>query len=247
MPVLILAGAIFLRCFWRRGLHRRTHDDLAAFGTRDSAADQEQVTFDVDLDDLEVFDRAAHDTHVARHALALEHAARGLALADGARRTVRHGHAVRGMVAGEVVTLHRAGEALADRGARDVDDGAHFEQARLDFAAHGEVGALFFLEAEFDHRLARLDIRFRVVTRGGLRQKLRTLLAERNLNGAISVLVDGFHLSDAVRQHFDDGYRNRLARIRKDASHAGLAANKSNAHDYPLVPAIASIGDPRCS
>ena len=107
--------------------------------------------------------------------------------------------------------------------------------------ADREVGAFFFREAELDERFARLDVRLRVVTRGRLRQQLRTLLAERNLNGAISVLVDGLHLSDAVRQHFDDGYRNRLARIRKDASHAGLAANKSNAHDYPLVPAGVSI------
>ena len=192
--MLILAGAIFLRCFWRRSLHRRTHDDLAAFGTRDSAADEEQVALDIDLDDFQILDRATHDAHVARHALALEHAARGLALADGARSSVRHGHTVRGVVAGEVVTLHRAGEALADRGARDINDRADFEDARLDFAAHGEVGALFFLEAEFDQRLARLDIRFRVVTGGGLRQQLRTLLAERNLNGAIAVLVDGSSL-----------------------------------------------------
>src|SRR4029079_19126538 len=140
-----------------------------------------------------------------------------------------------------VVTLHGAGEALADRGPRDVNNSAHFKQPGLDFAAHGEVGTLFFRESEFDQGLARLDIRVRVVTRSSHRQKLRTLLAERHLNGAIAVLVDGLHLSDAVRQHFDDGYRNRLARIRKDASHAGLAANKSNAHDYPLVPAGVSI------
>src|SRR5262245_50803791 len=73
------------------------------------------------------------------------------------------------------------------------------------------------------------------MARGSLRQKLRTLLAERHLNGAVAVLVDGLHLGDAIRQHLDDGYRNRLARIREDASHAGLAANKSNAHDCPFV------------
>src|SRR6478736_3070188 len=152
---------------------------------------------------------------------------------------------VRRMMTREVVTLHGAGEALADRGARDIDDGAHFKQTRFDFAAHGEVSTLFFRESEFDHGLARLDIRFRVVTRSSLRQKLRTLLAERHLNGAITVLVDGLHLSDAVRQHFDDGYWNRLARIREDAGHAGLAADKSNAHDYPLVRRVRICA--RCS
>ena len=152
------------------------------------------------------------------------------------------------MVAGEVVTLHRAGEALADRGARDIDNGARFEDAGLELATDGEVSAFFFGEAEFHQRLARLDIRFRVVTRGSLRQKLRTLLAEGHLNGAIAVLVDGLHLSDAVRQHFDDGYRNRLARIGEDASHAGLAADKSNAHDYSSRSShAASIGACACS
>jgi hypothetical protein len=151
------------------------------------------------------------------------------------------------VVTGEVVTLHRAGEALADRGARDVDDGAHGEDAGLDLAAHGEVGAFFFTEAKLDHRLARLDVGLGEVTGSRLGQKLRALLAEGNLDGAVAVLVDGFHLGDAVRQHLDDGHRNRLARIVEDASHAGLAADKSNAHDFPLVrrARISRVGRPR--
>ncbi len=50
------------------------------------------------------------DAHVARHALALEHAARRLALADGARRAVRHRVAVGLHAAREIVALHGAGE-----------------------------------------------------------------------------------------------------------------------------------------
>src|SRR6185503_20843330 len=135
------------------------------------------------------------------------------------------------MVATEVVPLHRAGETFTDRGARHVDDGAHFEDAGLELGADREIGAFFFREAELDERLARLDVRLRVVTRGRLREQLRTLLAEADLDGAVAVLVDGFHLGDAIWQHLDDGHRNRLARIGEDASHAGLAADKSNAHE----------------
>ena len=56
-------------------LQRGTHDDLTTLGSRHGAADEEQVTLGVDLDDLEVFRGATGNTHVARHALALEHAA----------------------------------------------------------------------------------------------------------------------------------------------------------------------------
>ena len=99
-------------------------------GARNRAADQQQVALGVDLDDLQILDRAANHAHVTGHALALEHAARRLALADRARGSVRHGHTVRGMVTAEVVTLHRAGEALADGGARDIDDLASLEDGR---------------------------------------------------------------------------------------------------------------------
>src|SRR3546814_84741 len=50
---------------------------------------------------------------------ALEHTARVLIVAGRAVRAVRDRHAVAGAQAGEVVPLHGAGEALADRGAGD--------------------------------------------------------------------------------------------------------------------------------
>src|SRR6185369_110583 len=70
-------------------LHRRTHDDLATLGTWHRAADQQQVARGIDLDDTQFLDGATHDTHVAGHALALEHAARRLALTDRTRCAVR--------------------------------------------------------------------------------------------------------------------------------------------------------------
>ena len=111
--------------------------------------------------------------------------------------------AVRRLAAGEVVALHRAGEALADGGAGDIDDLARLEDVGLELGAGGEIGAFACGEAEFDQRLARLDLGFGVVARGGLREQLRRLLAERHLDGAIAVVLDGLHLGDAVGQHFD--------------------------------------------
>jgi hypothetical protein len=48
----------------------------------------------------------------------------------------------------------------------------------FELTANGEIRDFFFSEAEFHQRFARLDVRLGVVTRGRLRQQLRTLLAE---------------------------------------------------------------------
>jgi hypothetical protein len=131
-------------------LQRRTHDDFAARRARHRAADQQEVARGVDFDDLQLLDRAADVAHVAGHALALEHASRGLALADRAGGAVEHRRAVRSRAAREVVPLHRAGKALADGRARDVDDLALGEQVDLELGARGEIGAFAVGEAELD-------------------------------------------------------------------------------------------------
>src|SRR6202034_1639275 len=80
----------FLTTCLTGSLDGRPHDDASALGTRDCAADQQQVAGDVHLDDAQIFDGAVPDAHVTRHALALEHATRSLALTDGTRRAMRH-------------------------------------------------------------------------------------------------------------------------------------------------------------
>ena len=107
-------------------------------------------------------------THVARHALAGEHAAGRLALTDRARRTVRDRDTVRGRAAAEIVALHDAGVALADGRARHVDDLAGLEQIDLELAAGARSVPSSPDEAELDQRLARSDLDLGVMARRGL-------------------------------------------------------------------------------
>ncbi len=172
---------------------------------------------------------------MAGHALALEHASRGLALADRARRAVEQRGAVRSRATREVVPLDGAGEALADGGAGHVDGLALGEHVDLELGAGGEFGAFASGEAEFDERFARLDLRLGEVTRGGTRDARRLLVAERHLDGAIAIALDTLDLGDAVGQSFDHRHRDRFARVREDARHAGLAANQTDRHLCVLI------------
>jgi hypothetical protein len=81
--------------------------------TGNRTLDKQQVALRVHADDLKTLHGHVGGTHVAGHLLALEHAARGLALADGARRAVRQGVAVGRVLRAEVPALDRALEALA--------------------------------------------------------------------------------------------------------------------------------------
>src|SRR5256884_6350461 len=68
-----------------RRLQRRAHDHLPALGSRYRAADQEQVALQFDLHHAQVLGAPPYHAHVTGHAPPLEHAARGLSLADGPR------------------------------------------------------------------------------------------------------------------------------------------------------------------
>src|SRR5690606_11414754 len=78
-------------------LGRAADDDVAAGGAGNRTPDGQQTLFGINLDHDQVLDRAAHVAHLPGHLLAGEHAARRLALADGARRAVRQRVTVRGI------------------------------------------------------------------------------------------------------------------------------------------------------
>src|SRR5579864_7681101 len=102
-------------------LRRGTDHDVAARRTRHRAANCDQVTLGVDLDHFEIHHRLVLGAHVTGHLLARKHAARRLALTDGARRTMRQRVTVCRVAHREVPALDRALEALALGDARDVD------------------------------------------------------------------------------------------------------------------------------
>src|SRR6185312_15551246 len=122
-----------------RRLQRRSDDDLAALGARHCTPNEEEVALGIYLDDLEVLRGAAHHAHVTGHPAALEYAARGLALSDGSRRAMRHRHAVGCRQTAEIVALHHAREALADRGAGDIHRIAGLEEVHFDLRARLEI------------------------------------------------------------------------------------------------------------
>src|SRR6266403_2422355 len=213
-----------------RRLQRRAHDDLSALRAGHGTTDQEQISRQIDLHHAQVLGGAAHDAHVTGHATALEHPARRLTLPDGARRAVREGHSVGRGHAGEVVTLHGAGKALADGRAGDVDRLAFLEEVGLDLGPCFELGLVGLGEPELHQRLARSDIRARVVAGHGLGIQLRAAYAVGDLHGAIPVLVLRLDLGDTVRQNLDHRHRHCLAGVGEHARHAGLAADESESH-----------------
>ena len=182
---------------------------------------------------LQILGGAALHAHVAGHAPALEYAARRLTLADGARRAVRQGHAVGRGHTTEVVTLHGAGEALADGGAGDVHLFAFLEEVGLDLGAGLEFIGVGIGKAKLHQRLAGSDVGAGVMARQRLRIQLRAARAVGDLHGAIAVFVLRLHLRDAVRQNLDHGHRHSLAGVGENARHAGLAADQSDSHFCP--------------
>src|SRR5690606_6082527 len=200
-------------------------DHVAARRTRDGTLDRDQATLGVDLDHFQVLNALALGAHVAGHLLAREHAARGLALADGTRRAVRQRVAVGGVAHGEVVPLDRALEALALGHAGHVHHLADLEDVGLDLAADLEVAGILVLDAELPQAATGLHLGLGVVAGHRLVAQGRTPVAGGRLHGAVAVAVDRLDLGDAVRGGFDQGHGNGAAVIGEDAAHARLPAH----------------------
>src|SRR3954469_8497220 len=112
-----------------------------ALGARHGAAQQEQVLVGDHVDDGEALLGHALVAHLARAADSLEHAGRGGGRADRARGA----HVVRAVgdgAAAEVVALDRALEALALRGAGDLDLLTDLERLDGDRLADGQLAGV---------------------------------------------------------------------------------------------------------
>src|SRR4051812_8607440 len=109
------------------------HDGAPRAG--DGTLDEEQAALGVDRVHGQVLRGLPDGAHAARHAHALEDAARRGAGADRARRAVLALSAVGGAQALEAVPLHDAGGALALGPADDVDPLARLEDLGRDLLA----------------------------------------------------------------------------------------------------------------
>jgi hypothetical protein len=65
-------------------------------------------------------------------------------------------------------------------------------------------------------------------------------VTEGDLNGAVTVVFDGFDLSHAIIRHIKHCYGHRVTIVRKNAHHADLATQKAQAH--VVSPCLTSIG-----
>src|SRR3954466_12251891 len=224
-----------LRLLHRRlvELRRRTHHHVAPLGAGHRTLHQQKLALGVDAHDRQARDGALLVAEVAGHALAAEDMPRTLVLAGRSGRLVRDRVAVRRALRMEVVAADYAGEALAERHALHVDSLPGLEDyADVELGAGLEVRQLLRLGAEFAQRMARLDARLGEMTGQRLLDARRAALAERHLHGGIAVGLRGLDLGDAVVRHVDHRHGQRRAVLGKDACHADLAADQSDAHTF---------------
>src|SRR5215472_8498747 len=128
---LELAG--LRRVLRQRLLHGVAHPDPTALRAGNGTFDQNEAPLDVGLHDTQVERGNAIDTHMAGHLLVLPSLAGVLAATGRTDRAVRDRHTVGRAQAAEIPALHAAREALADRGAGDVDELTDHEMVGLDF------------------------------------------------------------------------------------------------------------------
>ena len=129
---------------------------------------------------------------------------------------------VAGALAGEVVTLHAAGEALATADRGDVDLLALDQGVDLDLLA--DLEAVDRVETQFDDPAARLDTRLGEVTRLGLGELLRIPVAVGDLQRGVAVALGGLHLDDARRLDAEHGDGNDLV-VHPHLAHGDFLAN----------------------
>src|ERR1700760_4205193 len=223
---LELAG---LRRFLRqRLLHGVTHPDPAALRAGHGAFDQDQAALDVGLNDAQVERGDAVDAHVAGHLLVLPGLAGVLAATGRTDRAVRDRDAVGGAQTAEIPALHAAGQALADRGAGDVDELADDEMVSLDFGADRDQRIL--RHAELGDLALRLDLGDGELAALGLRHVDGLAGAGAELQRDVTVLVGravAQHMAIAQLQH---GHGDMFASLRKDPRHPDLLCDHSGAH-----------------
>ena len=188
-----------------------------------------QAARNVGQHDFEILLGAVARAHMAGHLLVLEDAARILALAGRAVRTVRDRDAVAGAQAAEAPALHRAGKALALGHALDVDQLAGDEMVGGDLGADVEQRVL--VDAELDD--LRLGLHLGLAEMAALRlgKVLRLGRAGAELDGVIAVaalLAAGDDLQIVERQ---DGDGHVAAVVLEQAGHPHFLRDHAGAHD----------------
>ncbi|CUI06795.1 hypothetical protein BN2497_8367 [Janthinobacterium sp. CG23_2] len=109
----------------------------------------------------------------------------------------------------------------------DVDLLTDFEQGSGDNIASFQFGCFTSVDAEFAQHGASFDASFGVVTRNSFGHAGGATLTECDLNSGVTICFRGFDLCDTVVRHVQNGDRDRVPFIRKDAHHSNLATEKA--------------------
>src|SRR5262245_622427 len=214
--------------FRQRPLDRVAYRDPAALAARNRAFDQDQTALDVGLHHSEIQRAHSLDSQVTSHLLVFERFSGVLPAAGRAVRAVRDRHAVGGAQSREIPSLHRAGEALADGDAGNINELADDEMIGGDLGA--DRNELLFADPELGHLALGLDPREREVAALGLADGVGLARAGAELDGNVTVLLLGTvrdHLAVGELQH---RHRHVLAAIGKDARHPDLLCDDPGTH-----------------
>src|ERR671933_1572600 len=213
----------------------------------DGALDEDQAALGVDRVDGQVLGGLPDGAHAARHAHALEDAARRGAGTDRARLAVVAVRTVGGADTGEAVPLHDARGALALGAADDVDDLTGLEHLGGDLLAGGVLRGVggAQLDDEAPGRHARLGevARHRLVHLAGVDR------AVRDLDGVVAVGLAAADLGHHTGTGLHDGHGDEPAGAVPDLGHAELLAQHAlhlslDSHDSPIPYSLISMSTP---
>jgi hypothetical protein len=138
---------------------------------------------------------------------------------------MRNRIAMRVVLGAKVMPLDRPRIALALGGADDINMLAELELIDFDFGARAQFLALSGSEAKLPQPFARFDFESRKVTRLGTIEPVGLPLANRDLDGTITVTLIGLERGYTIWQRLDNGNGDRFARIRENAGHTAFTAN----------------------
>ena len=134
---------------------------------------------------------------------------------------------MRGTLRIKIMSFDRTGKTFTFRGPGNVDQLTGFKQGYSYFATCLQFSSFFSRNSKFNQTATSFNTCFCKMSSFSLVNAICFFLTEGNLNGRITVSIFGFELSDAVRSHFQHGYRNRSTLFVKHASHAYLAPNQT--------------------
>ena len=206
-------------------------------GPRYRALYQEQVLVSIHSYDFQILNGDLHAAHVARHPLALEHAARRGAGAVGTLMAMEFGTVSHGTsVLSE--SLDGALESFSFADCRSVDFVACREDISLDFLSQRILGCVF--ESEFSHISLAGDSGLVEVS---LHRFIHTmsvndfflaclvsvddpflLIHKTDLHRFVPVVFHGLDLSHHAGTGLKDGYRNEYAVVVEDLSHSDFGS-----------------------